>query len=68
MLTMTNHTNHCKAMDAASKQQFGAPVYDSSISQSVQAADSSAKQTSLISFRQKLGKQYTAFVQEFIQR
>ena len=68
LLTMTNHTNHCKAVDTALKQQFGALVYDSSISQSVQAADSSAKQTSLISSKQKLGKQYTAFVQEFVQR
>lgn len=68
LLTMTNHTNHCKAVAEALKAQFGELVYSAEVSHSVQAADSSARQTSLIASKQKLGKQYMEFVQEFINR
>lgn len=68
LLTMTNNTNHSKAISEALRSRFPEQVYSMTISQSVQAADSSAQQTSLIATKKKLGKQYMSFTEEFLEK
>lgn len=69
LLTMYDHTNMSKAILEALKKQFGEKLFETIISRSVEATNSTYTQTSLVSKKSsKLGKQYVELAEEILKR
>lgn len=66
--TMRDNTNMSESVDKYLIQNYGDAVYDTSIRRSVEAANSTAYQKSLVSYKNKLGIEYEAFAEEFLAR
>ncbi|MFV0497564.1 MAG: ParA family protein [Candidatus Fimivivens sp.] len=66
--TMQDRTNMSKEVDASLVEQYGDTVYNTGIGRSVEAANSTAYQKSLVSYKNKLGQDYEAFTYEFLKR
>lgn len=65
--TMCDNTNMTKAVDEALLQMYNSKVFNTRISKSVTASNSTAEQKAL-SDRSKLGSQYAEFTRELISR
>lgn len=69
LLTMYDNTNMAKAVREALTKQFGAKVFNTVISRSVEAANSTYEKKSLTTRKSsRLGNQYLSFTQECIER
>lgn len=69
LLTMYDHTNMSKAVLESLEQQFPDKLFDTKISRSVEATNSTYEQKSLVSQKNsKLGKQYTQLASECLKR
>ncbi len=66
--TMRDNTNMTESVDDYLSQNYGDAVYTTSIRRSVEAANSTAYQKSLVSYKNKLGTEYEAFAEEFLSR
>ena len=69
LLTMADNTNMSKAVEAQLRGRFPHLAYQTVISKSVEATNSTYDQRSLVNTsRSKLGAQYGAMVKEFLER
>ena len=69
LVTMFDNTNMAKAVKEELKENFGNKLFETVISKSVEATNSTYLQKSLVSQRSsKLGKQYVELSNEFIKR
>lgn len=69
LLTMYDNTNMAKAVREALSEQFGEKIFNTVISRSVEASNSTYEKKSLTARKSsKLGKQYLSFTQECIER
>lgn len=69
LVTMYDNTNMAKAVQEALKEQFRNTVFDTIISKSVEATNSTYEQKSLVSRKSsKLGAQYTQLADEVLKR
>lgn len=68
ILTMADNTNMTKAIKEALQEAYGNLLFDTNISRSVSATNSTADQVSLVSYKNKLGQEYMNLVQELIER
>ena len=69
LLTMYDNTNMAKAVQEALREQFGDLLFETTISRSVEATNSTYEQKSLVSRKSsKLGKQYLDLAEEFLNR
>lgn len=69
LLTMYDNTNMAKAVQEALREQFGDLLFETTISRSVEATNSTYEQKSLVSRKSsKLGKQYLELAEEFLNR
>ncbi len=66
--TMRDNTNMAESVDTYLINNYGDAVYTTSIRRSVEAANSTAYQKSLVSYKNKLGTEYEAFAEEFLAR
>ena len=67
LLTMTDNTNMAKAVGAALREKFPDAMFNTAISRSVEATNSTYAQASLISLRDsRLGAQYMSVVDEML--
>lgn len=64
--TMRDNTNMSESVDAYLLKHYGGDLYTTSIRRSVEAANSTAYQKSLVSYKNKLGLEYEAFAEEFL--
>lgn len=65
--TMTDNTRMAKAVDEALTERYGNLVFNSRISKSVMASNSTAEQRAM-TINTKLGSQYADLTNEFIGR
>lgn len=65
--TMTDNTRMTKAVDEALTERYGDLVFDSRISKSVIASNSTAEQRAM-TITSKLGSQYADLTKELIER
>ncbi len=69
LVTMFDNTNMAKAVRESLEEKYGSKLFDTVISKSVDAANSTYLQRSLVSQKSsKLGKQYIELSNEFIER
>lgn len=69
LITMFDNTNMAKAVLETLKEQFGNTLFETKISKSVEATNSTYEQKSLVSKkRSKLGKQYILLSEECLER
>lgn len=69
LLTMYDNTNMAKAVHETLREQFPDLLFETTISRSVEATNSTYEQKSLVSQKSsKLGKQYIEFAEEFLER
>jgi chromosome partitioning protein len=69
LLTMADRTSMARAVESQLRDQFPDVMFDTVISRSVEATNSTYEQKSLINTsRSKLGEQYRAVVQELLER
>ena len=66
--TMRDNTNMSESVKDYLITNYGDAVYNTSIRRSVEAANSTAYQKSLVSYNNKLGLEYKAFADEFLAR
>lgn len=66
--TMRDNTNMTESVDAYLAERYGDSLYHTSIRRSVEAANSTALQKSLVSYKNKLSAEYEAFAEEFLVR
>lgn len=66
--TMRDNTNMSESVKDYLINNYGTAVYNTSIRRSVEAANSTAYQKSLVSYKNKLGTEYEAFAEEFLAR
>lgn len=67
LLTMTDNTNMCKAVESALSDRYGNKVFHSKIRRSVEATNSTYEQKSLIATKKsKLGAEYREVVEELL--
>ena len=68
LLTMAENTTMSRYVEGELRKRFGDLVIKSVIRRSVEAANSSAMQRSLVNMRSKLGQQYIKAVDELLER
>jgi chromosome partitioning protein len=69
LITMTDRTSMAKAVETALQKEYGSLVFNSKISRSVEATNSTYVKKSLVSEkRSKLGGEYMSLIDEFIER
>lgn len=68
LITMRDRTNMSQAVESALHEQYSDVLFDTAISRSVEAANSTAYQKSLVSYANKLGNEYKEFADEFLMR
>lgn len=66
--TMRDNTNMSESVRDYLITNYGDAVYSTSIRRSVEAANSTAYQRSLVSYKNKLGQEYETFTEEFLAR
>lgn len=66
--TMQDRTNMSKAVGAALLDEYGVLVYDTAISRSTEAANSTYRKQSLTSYSNKLGAEYEKLADELLAR
>lgn len=66
LLTMKDRTNICENVSSELKDRYGEVVYSTEIPRSVEAANSTAYRRSLVSYHNKLGKEYEQLAQEVL--
>ena len=66
--TMFDRTGMAQAVTSALGSQYGDLVFKSVIHRSIEAANSTAKRQSLISYKNKLGGEYMALAEELLER
>ncbi len=66
LLTMADHTNMSKAVSNALTEEYRELVFSTAISRSTEAANSSYSQRSLVSYANKLGKEYDSLAKELL--
>lgn len=67
--TMTDNTQMAQAVDIALKERYGGLVYETTISKRIEAANSTAEQSSLISKKNSvIGGQYRKLVSEILEK
>ncbi|MBP1578099.1 MAG: ParA family protein, partial [Oscillospiraceae bacterium] len=66
--TMFDRTGMAQAVTNALGSQYGDLVFKSVIHRSIEAANSTAKRQSLISYKNKLGGEYMALAEELLER
>ncbi|MEG1875649.1 MAG: AAA family ATPase [Angelakisella sp.] len=66
--TMVKRTNMSKAVADKLLENYGSAVFDAEISDSTEATNSSYRQQSLVSYKNKLGKEYEQLADELLKR
>lgn len=66
--TMHNRTNMAQAVATALCSKYGDLVFETVIHNSTEAANSTARRQSLVSYKNKLGNEYSLLAQELLER
>lgn len=64
--TMVKHTNMSRAVMEKLREEYGSTVYQTAISDSAEAATSTYRQQSLVSYKNKLGGEYELLADELL--